>query len=178
MLKTRKSATTATYLPRVTHSKPAPCGGVVNVAVFLKTLVRARAREVRNFLRDARNFHRDARIFHQDARNFQRSPRNFQRSPRNFQRDARNFQQDARIFHRDAGNFQQDARNFQRDARNLHACFSGSCGSDGLSLWTWRRTIPAGLVLMGKSTLTGTLCRPVICNPAGIMRYLREIVLF
>ena len=140
MLKTRKSATTATYLPRVTHSKPAPCGGVVNVAVFFKTLVRARAREVRNFLRDARNF----------------------------SRDARNFQRDARIFHRDASIFHRDASIFHRDARNLHVCFSGSCGSDGLSLWTWRRTIPAGLVLMGKSTLTGTLCRPVICNPLGL----------
>lgn len=164
MLKTRKSATTATYLPRVTHSKPAPCGGVVNVAVFLKTLVRARAREVRNFQRDARIFHRDTRNFHRDARIFQQ--------------DARNFQQDARNFSRDAGNFPRDGKNFPRNARNLHVCFSGSCGSDGLSLWTWRRTIPAGLVLMGKSTLTGTLCRPVICNPAGIMRYLRDIVLF
>ena len=45
MLKTQKSTTTATYLPRVTHSKPAPCGGVVNVAVFFKTLsARTRAR--------------------------------------------------------------------------------------------------------------------------------------
>ena len=131
---------------------------------FSKLSVRARAREVRNFQRDARIFHRDTRIFNQDARIFQQ--------------DARNFSRDARNFLRDARNFSRNRRNFPRDARNLHACFSGSCGSDGLSLWTWRRTIPAGLVLMGKSTLTGTLCRPVICNPAGIMRYLREIVLF
>ena len=178
MLKTRKSATTATYLPRVTHSKPASCGGAVNVAVFLKTLVRARAREVRNFLRDASIFHRDARNFHRDARNFHRDTRNFHRDTRIFNQDARNFSRDARNFQRDGKNFPRDGKNFPRNARNLHVCFSGSCGSDGLSLWTWRRTIPAGLVLMGKSTLTGTLCRPVICNPAGIMRYLRDIVLF